>query len=50
MIAIFLTTCLMFYKSTHLWAHSVDFHPSMNYTWQYYQTSKSAIASEQFHL
>ena len=39
-----------FHKSTHLWVHSADFHPSVNHAWQYYQTPKSAIASEQFHL
>ena len=39
-----------FHKSTYLWVHSVDFHPSVNYTWQYYQTPKSAVASEQFCL
>ena len=39
-----------FHKSTHLWVHSADFHPSINHTWQYYQTPKSAITSEQFHL
>ena len=39
-----------FYKSAYLWVHSVDFHPSVNCAWQYYQTSKSAVASEQFHL
>jgi len=39
-----------FYKSTHLWAHFVDFHPSVNCTWQYYQTPKSAVVFEQFCL
>ena len=39
-----------FHKSTHLRVHSADFHSSVNCTWQYYQTPKSAIASEQFHL
>jgi len=28
----------------------VDFHPSVNRVWQYYQTPKSTIASEQFCL
>jgi len=40
----------LFYKSAHLWVHSVDFYPGVNYTWQYYQTPKSAVISEQFHL
>ena len=39
-----------FHKSTHFRVHSADFHPGMNCTWQYYQTPKSAVASEQFHL
>jgi len=39
-----------FHKSAHLWVHSADFHPSVNCTWQYYQTIKSAVASEQFFL
>ena len=39
-----------FHKSAYFWVHSIDFHPSVNCTWQYYQTSKSAIAFEQFHL
>jgi len=26
----------------------MDFHPGVNYAWQYYQTTKSAIASKQF--
>jgi len=39
-----------FYKSAYLWVHSVDFHSSVNCTWQYYQTPKSTITSEQFHL
>ena len=39
-----------FHKSAHLQVHSVDFYPSVNHTWQYYQTPKSAVASEQFHL
>ena len=40
----------LFHKSAHLWVHSVDFHPGVNCTWQYYQTSKSAVTSEQFRL
>jgi len=39
-----------FHKSAHLQVHPVDFHPGMNCAWQYYQTSKFAIASEQFCL
>jgi len=39
-----------FHKSAQLRVYSADFHPSMNHTWQYYQTSKSAVASEQFRL
>jgi len=39
-----------FYKSTHLQVYSADFHPDVNHAWQYYQTPKSAITSEQFHL
>jgi len=39
-----------FHKSTHLRVHLANFHPSVNCAWQYYQTSKSAITSEQFHL
>ena len=39
-----------FHKSTHLRVHSADFHPSVNCAWQYYQTPKSAVASEQFCL
>jgi len=39
-----------FHESAHLWVHSADFHPSVNCAWQYYQTSKSAVASEQFCL
>jgi len=39
-----------FHKSTQLRVYSADFHPSMNHAWQYYQTSKSAVTSEQFHL
>ena len=39
-----------FHKSTHLQVHSADFHSSVNCAWQYYQTPKSAVASEQFHL
>ena len=40
----------LFHKSAHLRVHSVNFHPSVNCTWQYYQTPKSAVASEQFCL
>ena len=40
----------LFYKSTQLWVHLADFHPSVNHAWQYYQTLKSAVASEQFYL
>jgi len=39
-----------FHKSAHLWVHSADFHSSVNCAWQYYQTSKSAVTSEQFRL
>ena len=39
-----------FYKSAHFQVHSADFHLSVNCAWQYYQTPKSAVASEQFHL
>jgi len=39
-----------FHKSIHLWVHSANFHSGVNHTWQYYQTSKSAVASEQFRL
>ena len=39
-----------FHKSAHLRVHSADFHPSVNRVWQYYQTSKSAVTSEQFCL
>ena len=39
-----------FYKSAHLWVHSADFHSSVNCAWQYYQTPKSAVTSEQFCL
>ena len=39
-----------FHKSAYLWVHPADFHPGVNCAWQYYQTPKSAIASEQFHL
>jgi len=39
-----------FHKSAHLQVYSTDFHPSVNCAWQYYQTSKSAVSSEQFHL
>ena len=34
-----------FHKSAYFQVHS-----SVNYTWQYYQTPKSAVTSEQFHL
>ena len=40
----------LFHKSAYLWVHFVDFHSSVNCTWQYYQTPKSAVTSEQFHL
>ena len=40
----------LFYKSVYLQDHPVDFHPGVNHAWQYYQTSKSAVASEQFCL
>jgi len=40
----------LFHKSAHLRVYPADFHPGMNYVWQYYQTSKSAVASEQFCL
>jgi len=39
-----------FYKSVHLQVHFVDFYSSVNCVWQYYQTPKSSVASEQFHL
>ena len=39
-----------FHKSTYLQVHSADFHPGVNHAWQYYQTPKSAVASEQFCL
>ena len=39
-----------FYKSTHLWVYFADFHPGVNSVWQYYQTPKSAVTSEQFYL
>ena len=39
-----------FHKSAHLQVYSADFHPSVNRAWQYYQTPKSAVASEQFRL
>ena len=38
------------YKSAHFRVHPVDFYPGINHTWQYYQTFKSAVTSEQFHL
>ena len=40
----------LFHKSAHLQVHSTDFHPGVNCTWQYYQTLKSAVASEQSYL
>ena len=40
----------LFHKFTYLRVHFVDFHPGVNRTWQYYQTSKSAVTSEQFCL
>jgi len=40
----------LFYKSAHLRVHSADFHPGVNHAWQYYQTPKSAVTSEQFCL
>ena len=40
----------LFYKSAYLQVHFVDFYPSVNCSWQYYQTSKSAVASEQYRL
>ena len=39
-----------FHKSAYLYVHSVDFHSGVNRAWQYYQTSKSTVVSEQFHL
>ena len=39
-----------FHKFAHLWVHSADFYPGVNRAWQYYQTPKFAVASEQFHL
>jgi len=39
-----------FHKSAHLRVHSADFHPGVNRAWQYYQTPKFAVASEQFRL
>ena len=39
-----------FHKSAHLRVHSADFYPGVNCAWQYYQTPKSAVASEQFCL
>ena len=39
-----------FHKSAHLRVHSADFHPGVNRAWQYYQTPKSAVTSEQFRL
>jgi len=40
----------LFHKSTHLQVHFADFHSGVNCTWQYYQTPKSAVTSEQFCL
>ena len=40
----------LFHKSAYLRILSVDFHPGVNHAWQYYQTPKSAVASEQFCL
>ena len=40
----------LFHKSAHLQVHSADFHPGVNRAWQYYQTPKSAVTSEQFRL
>ena len=40
----------LFHKSAYLWVHSMDFYPGVNHIWQYYQTPKSAITSEQFCL
>jgi len=40
----------LFHKSTHFRVHSADFYSGVNRAWQYYQTPKSAVASEQFHL
>ena len=40
----------LFHKSAHLQVHFADFHPGVNCAWQYYQTPKSAVISEQFHL
>ena len=39
-----------FYKSAHLWVHSANFYPGVNHAWQYHQTPKSAVTSEQFCL
>jgi len=39
-----------FHKSAHLQVYSADFHPGVNRAWQYYQTPKSTVASEQFRL
>jgi len=39
-----------FHKSACLQVHSADFHPGVNCAGQYYQTPKSAVASEQFRL
>ena len=40
----------LFHKSAYLWVHSMDFHSGVNHIWQYYQTPKSAVTSEQFCL
>ena len=40
----------LFHKSAHFQVHSADFHPGVNHAWQYYQTPKSAVTSEQFRL
>ena len=33
----------LFHKSTHLWVHSVDFHPSVNRIWHWVITSSSKL-------
>ena len=40
----------LFHKSAQLQVHSADFHPGVNHVWQYYQTPKSAVTSEQLRL
>jgi len=40
----------LFHKSAHLRVYSADFHPGVNCAWQYYQTLKSTVTSEQFRL